>query len=299
MKNLGYYNGLKEKEAFQEFLNSLQRSITTWEYFVDWEKVLENATKYNTELNILNSLIGSSNIEKDFINICKRYPEVKKALPILIAVRRKKLRNLPLLLDSESLKISEVDEIFEQDNKDYNKLLKFFNESGLKKIFEDRKVRNLIDYTTGVEVGMDTHGRKNRTGNLMENLVKEEIDQLCKKKGYQYEEQVTAKQIKKLWGIDIPTNKARKRFDFVIKAKEKITLFEVNFYREGGSKLEATSGEYIKLNETLEKNGFRFIWITDGLGWLSSSSYLEEAFLANDYVFNLKMIKGRVLEEVL
>jgi type II restriction enzyme len=299
MKNLDYYNGLQEKEAFEELLKSLQKSITTWGYFVNWEKVQENVETFNTELNILNSLIGSSNIEDDFLEICKKYPEVKSAFPILIAVRKKRLKDFPILVNPRQLDVLDIKELFEEDNKDYKNLLKFFNESGLKEVFQDKKVKNLVDYVTGIEVGMDTNGRKNRTGTLMEDLIEEEIKNICTRNNYEYGTQMTAKKIKERWGKEVPTDKARRRFDFVINTGNKLVLFEVNFYRGGGSKLKATAGEYIGLEEILKGSELKFVWITDGLGWLTASTYLEEAFINNDYIFTLKMIKDGVLEEVL
>jgi type II restriction enzyme len=299
MKDLKYFNGTTEKETFVMLLNSLQKSITTWEYFVDWGKIQQNVSNLNTELNILNSLIGSSDIEEDFLTICQKYPEIKSALPILIAVRKKQLKDLPILINPGSLDILDIKELFEEENKDYDNLLKFFKESGLKEIFQDKRIKNLVDYVTGVEVGMDTNGRKNRTGTLMEALVEEEIKKICIRYNYEYGTQMTAKKIEDKWGKDVPTDKAKRRFDFVVNTGNELILFEVNFYRGGGSKLKATAGEYIGLEEIFKSSGLKFIWITDGLGWLTASTYLEEAFINNDYIFTLKMIKDGILEEVL
>jgi type II restriction enzyme len=110
---------------------------------------------------------------------------------------------------------------------------------------------------------------------------------------------MTAKKIEDKWGKDVPTDKAKRRFDFVVNTGNELILFEVNFYRGGGSKLKATAGEYIGLEEIFKSSGLKFIWITDGLGWLTASTYLEEAFINNDYIFTLKMIKDGILEEVL
>lgn len=299
MKDLQYYNGSSEEEAFQTLLRTFQNSITTWDYFVNWDKVLENIEKLNTELNILNSLIGSSNIEEDFINICKRYPEIKSTFPILIAVRKEQLKELPILISGESLDILDIKNLFEKNNSDYENLLKFFNETGLKEIFQDKKIKNLVDYVTGVEVGMDTNGRKNRTGELMEALVEKEIQKICIKYNYEYGRQMTVDKIKERWGKEVPTDRAKRRFDLVINTDNGLILFEVNFYRGGGSKLKATAGEYIGLDEIIKNTDFKFVWITDGLGWLTAANYLQEAFKKNQYIFNLQMLKDGVLEELL
>lgn len=299
MINLNYYGKLSEDNIFQEFLSTIQKSITPWNYFVDWEKVKEHIMGINTELNILNSLIGSKNIETDFVKLCTEYPNIKKALPLLIAIRKDKLKDLAILEDIDTLATFDVKDLFGKDNNDYESLLKFFAESGLKDIFADRNIKNLVDYVTGVETGMDTNGRKNRTGIIMENLVEREIKKVCDKYGYEYNMQVTTKRIKSLWDIDVPTDKSARRFDFVIKTKKSVVLVEVNFYNGGGSKLKATAGEYMGLSEKLKDSGFKFIWITDGPGWNKEHTHLEEAFYKNDYIFNLSMLKKNILEEVL
>lgn len=299
MKQLKHYNGVSEEKVFEGFISSLQRSITGWDYFVDWQKVQKQVERFNTELNILNSIIGSPNIESDFINLCKKYPEVKKTLTLLIAVRREKLRNLPILKDRTTLEVFEVNELFNKENNDYDNLLHFFIESGLKDLFEDKKVKNLVDYVTGVEVGMDTNGRKNRTGITMEKLVEQEVKKLCNEKCLEFGLQMTAKNIKEKWNKTIPTDKSKRRFDFAINTETKVFLIEVNFYRGGGTKLKATAGEFIELNRKFIDSKHDFIWITDGLGWLTAHIPLKDAFVKNDYIFNLKMIKEGILRELL
>jgi len=299
MKNLKFYKEASEQETFESLLNSLQKSIADWSFFVDWVKVKKNVKDLNTELNILNSLIGSTNIEDDFIELCKKYPEVKKSLPLLIAVRNKKLKDMPILIDKNTLENLYAEPVFEKENTDYNNLGKFFIESGLKDVFLDKTIKNLVDYVTGIEVGMDTNARKNRTGIMMENIIEEEIKKLCKKTGYEYGVQMTTKQIQEKWNTTVPTDKAARRFDFALKSKAKVILFEVNFYGGAGSKLKATAGEYIMLNNMLKNAGFKFVWITDGAGWEKGHKHLEDAFYKNDYIFNLSMIKKGVLEEII
>ena len=299
MKNLKFYKEASEQETFESLLYSLQKSIADWSFFVDWVKVKKNVKDLNTELNILNSLIGSTNIEDDFIELCKKYPEVKKSLPLLIAVRNKKLKDMPILIDKNTLENLYAEPVFEKENTDYNNLGKFFIESGLKDVFLDKTIKNLVDYVTGIEVGMDTNARKNRTGIMMENIIEEEIKKLCKKTGYEYGVQMTTKQIQEKWNTTVPTDKATRRFDFALKSKAEVILFEVNFYGGAGSKLKATAGEYIMLNNMLKNAGFKFVWITDGAGWEKEHKHLEDAFYKNDYIFNLSMIKKGVLEEII
>ncbi|MCD4756488.1 type II restriction endonuclease [bacterium] len=304
MKNLKFYSSSLslsgEEQIFNHFMHTLRPSIFDWSYFVDWEKVKANMLVYKTELNILNSLIGSVDIEKEFIELYKRYPEIKKALPILIALRNKKIGKI-VIVDKELEKFFSVMEILQSDEE--SQLLKFFSETGLKDIFEDRTIKNLVDYVVGVEVGMDTNARKNRSGKLMEGIVEEFIQENSLKKGYEYGAQMTPAKIFKRWGIEVPLYKVEKKskriFDFIINMEGKLTMIEVNFYSGGGSKLKATAGEYIGLHKSLKQDDFDFVWITDGLGWEGDRLHLEEAFNQIDYIFNLDMIKQGVLDEVL
>ena len=288
---------------FKVLITTFQDSIFTWSYFTDFKKVKLNIEKVKVELNILNSLIGESNIEKKFIELIKEYPKIRQALPLLIAVRKDKLKDTPIITDINTLipenKIyifySEITPKIEQE------LLIFFRDSGLKDIFSNRCIKNLVDYCFGVEVGFDTNARKNRTGTLMEHIVELELKSFCKKhSNFTFIEQATQKRIKDCFNYDIEIDKNRRIFDFALydNHKNKLYLIEVNFYSGGGSKLKATAGEYQYLNDFLKSQGIEFIWITDGKGWLTALHPLEETFNHNAYVINLNMLKNGVLEEI-
>jgi type II restriction enzyme len=180
-------------------------------------------------------------------------------------------------------------------------LLIFFNESGLRDIFETKAIKNLVDYCFGVEVGFDTNARKNRTGTIMENIVFKYLTGFCKENNsLQFIEQATQKRIKEYFNYNIEIDKNSRRFDFAIynKINNKLFLIEVNYYSGGGSKLKATAGEYQYLNNFVKSQNIDFIWITDGKGWLTSLKPLEETFIHNDYVINLDMLKNGTLKEI-
>ncbi len=288
---------------FNAFINTLQDSIFTWNYFTDFEKVKLNVKKVEVELNILNYLLGKDNIEKEFIELIEKYPNIRKTLPLLIAVRKNKLDKTPIISDLESLTPENKKYIF-YDNltEDIKKeLLIFFRESGLKKIFQEKSVKNLVDYCYGVEVGFDTNARKNRTGAIMESIVSNYLNKFCQKNiNFSYIEQATQKRIKETFNYEIKIDKNNRRFDFALYNKEnkKLYLIEVNYYGSGGSKLKSTAGEYQSLNDFLKSQNINFIWITDGKGWLTALNSLEETFNHNDYVINLNMLKNGALKEI-
>ena len=54
------------KRNFEEWIKTFRQSINEYNYYTDFEKVYKNVEKLKIEINILNSLVGSKNIEKDF-----------------------------------------------------------------------------------------------------------------------------------------------------------------------------------------------------------------------------------------
>jgi len=288
---------------FDNLKDTFQDSIFTWDYFTDFEKVKLNIQKVKVELNILNSLIGEDNIEDEFINLICEYPEIRQALPLLIAVRKDKLHDTPIITNMDTLIAENKKHIFydEISKSIKSELLIFFRESGLKDIFQNRYIKNLVDYCFGVEVGFDTNARKNRTGTLMENIVSNYFHRFCQENAnFSYIEQATQKRILETFDYEIAIDKNSRRFDFALynKKTNKLYLIEVNYYSGGGSKLKATAGEYQYLNDFVKSQNIEFIWITDGKGWLTALHPLEETFNHNDYVINIDMLKNNILDDI-
>jgi type II restriction enzyme len=288
---------------FNALKSTFQDSIFTWDYFTDFEKVKKNVKKIEKELNLLNYLIGKENIEEEFLSLVEEYPKVRKILPILIATRDDKLSKMPIITDFETLLPENKKYIFNDPISENIKkeLLIFFRESGLKDIFENKHIKNLVDYCFGVEVGMDTNGRKKRTGDLMEDIVGNYLETFCQEnKDFTFLSQATKDKIKKAFDCDIEIDKNSRRFDFALynQKDKKLYLIEVNYYGGGGSKLKATAGEYKYLNDFLKAQNLSFIWVTDGLGWMTALRPLEETFNHNDYVINLSMLKNGILKDI-
>jgi len=300
-RNLGIEND--ENKVFDYFIKSLKESIFDWEYFVDWGKINKNTKSIEKELNILNYLIGKENVEEEFLNLIKEYPNVKKILPMLLAIRENKLKELQIITDFDNLTYEEVYNIFYENSlpTTEEKLRKFFNDSGLKDIFKDKKIKNLVDYCYGVEVGLDTHARKNRTGILMEKIIGKYIKSFAKKFNLEYLSQATKLKIEESWDNLIQVDKYNRKFDFSIqnKSKNKLYMLEVNYYSGSGSKLKSTAGEYIELCNLLKRQNIEFIWITDGYGWKKTINPLSETFTNNDYVINIEFLYNGALEEII
>ncbi|MDQ7057072.1 MAG: type II restriction endonuclease [Ghiorsea sp.] len=273
--------------------------ITQWNYFVNWNKVYCNAIIFERELNLLNVLVGKEDVQSELTSLILDYPKVVNAIPLLLAIRfkTKKEQQFHILTDAVNYKYDHFDlSNTTPSSEEAKSIATFFINSGLGKLVQDKKVKNLVDYATGVEVGLDSNGRKNRGGHQMENLVEYYIQEACEELNLPYLKEATAKTIKAEWDIDIEVDKSSRRIDFVINKHGKLFFFEVNFYNGGGSKLKSTATEYVNMNNYWNKQGIEFVWITDGAGWLKTLKPLREYFDKAEYLLNLEMLKGGVLE---
>ncbi len=281
------------KRDFNEWLCKFKSSISDYTYYVDFDKIYSNVEKVKVELNILNSLIGSKNIENDFQTILIKYPETLECIPLLLAVRSREI----FIKD-------EINEyLFKFDKMVYsmNDYVKFMKESGLFDLLQNHIINNLYDYVLGIEVGLDSNGRKNRGGHLMENLVEGYIEKAGYKKDIDYFKEMYLSEIEKKWNLDLSAmsgdNVSTKRFDFVIKTDKQVYAIETNFYSSGGSKLNETARSYKMLaSESKKVNGVTFIWFTDGLGWLSARKNLEETFNEMDTIYNIDDLEHGIIE---
>ncbi|MDD6652691.1 MAG: type II restriction endonuclease [Clostridium sp.] len=280
---------------FNRWFNNLKTSISNYGYYVDFEKIYKSAEKYKVELNILNSLIGSKTIEKDFENIILKYPETLEVIPLLLAVRSNEI----FVKDSTNEYLFKFNKMIYSVG-DY---IKFMRETGLFELLQNHIINNLYDYLLGVEVGLDSNGRKNRGGHLMENLVEEYIIKAGYKKNETYFKEMYLSEIEKKWNLDLSAmsgnNVSTKRFDFVIKTNKNVYVIETNFYSSGGSKLNETARSYKMLAEESKKvNGVTFIWFTDGMGWKGAKKNLEETFNELDTLYNIEDLDNGVLEHL-
>lgn len=279
---------------FEKWLSAFRPSIADYKYYVDFEKVFTNVDAVKIPLNILNSLIGSKNIEDDFRALLKRYPETLKCIPILIAKREMEIYALEE--DGTLLKYN-----FQKQNYSIEQFVVFMKETGLFNLLQHHIINNLVDYVTGVEVGLDSNGRKNRGGDLMENLVEKHIKTAGYVKGQTYFKEMTIKQVQKKWGLDLSgisnNGKTVKRFDFVIEGQNEIICIETNFYTSQGSKLNETARSYEEIAKSSASiKGFRFVWITDGSeGWALAKNNLEETFDVLKDLYNIKDLEDGVL----
>lgn len=280
---------------FNEWFSTFTDTVATWRYYTDFDKVYINVEKIKDELNILNGLIGQENIEDEFRRIVGKYPEVLNAIPILIAKREKEI----IINAADRQYVFN----FKKPNYSVDEYIMFMNNTGLFELMKTHIIHSLTDYVMGVEVGMDTNGRKARTGDAMEDLVEAYIVKAGFVKDKSYFKELTLSAIEKKWGVDLSnisnTGKTEKRFDFVIKTDRTIYGIETNFYNTQGSKPNETARSYKTIAlEAKDVAGFKFVWFTDGKGWKPSRSNLEEAFEVMEHIYNIKDLENGIITEV-
>ncbi|NLN54932.1 MAG: restriction endonuclease [Clostridiales bacterium] len=280
---------------FDEWFSHFRSSISDYAYYVDFEKVHRNVDEIKVELNILNALIGSKNIEADFDKILAKYPQVLKCIPLLLAVRAKEIYTID----------SDGEYLFSFDKMNYtsNDYRMFMRKTGLFDLLENHIISSLVDYATGVETGLDSNGRKNRGGHLMENLVESHLTKGGFILNETYFKQITTKDIESKWNVDLSeitnNNKSTKRFDFVVKTKAKIYAIEANFYGSSGSKLNETARSYknIALGSKNIKD-FTFVWFTDGFGWVNARHNLEETFDVMEHIYSIHDMENGIMSRL-
>lgn len=264
------------EKNFEKFMSQLQETNQTLDFFCDFDKIAQNVEDIKLSLCMLNSLVGASDMRKAVETIWKRDKSAFNVMDILIAVRsegkKKVLNSLGecVVLDTFFTSIDGV--------------MEYLEGTGLAEMFQQQKVKDLVDYVFGIETGLDTNARKNRSGHVMEGMVARLFD----KADVKYRQEVYSSEwpsISKVLGDD------EKRFDFVVKSKYKTYLIEVNFYSGGGSKLNEVARSYSDIAPKINSvPGFEFVWITDGIGWKSAKNKLQEAYSIIPNIYNLTNI---------
>lgn len=280
---------------FNDWFSKFKASISSYKYYTDFDKVYRNINLIKVELNILNSLIGSKNIESDFEKIITKYPETLKCLPLLLAIR--------------------TNEIYAQDedgafcynftkmNYSLEQYKIFMKKTGLFDLISGHIINNLVDYALGVETGLDSNGRKNRGGHLMENLVESYIKKAGFTKDINYFKEIKIQQIQNKFNLDLSQisnqGKTVKRFDFAVKTNDTLYAIETNFYASSGSKLNETARSYKQISqESSLIKGFEFVWFTDGKGWNDARNNLEETFDTMRHIYNINDMQNHIMKEI-
>lgn len=269
------------KDQFDLFMSQLRETNATLDFYCDFPKIAKNVANIEISLNTLNYLIGKDDLRSAVQALWDRDKRVFDVMDILIATRKKDDKKY---IDDEGMMHSIYTLFSSVDG-----VMKFIEGTGLDKVFKNKEVKDLVDYVFGVETGLDTNARKNRSGAITETLIARIFDNA----GIYYRTQISSKEfpaISAVLGAD------QKVFDFAITTRNKTYLIEVNFYSGGGSKLNEVARSYTELAPKINGvPGFEFVWITDGQGWNSAKNKLEEAFSAIPSIYNLTTIQDLII----
>ena len=264
------------KEQFELFMSQLRETNATLDFYCDFPKIAKNVADIEISLNTLNYLIGKDDLRTAVEALWNRDKRVFDIMDILIATRKKDNKKY---IDNDG-SMHSIHSLFDS----VDGVMKFLEGTGLDKVLKNKEIKDLVDYVFGVETGLDTNARKNRSGDITETLVARIFDNA----GVEYSKQVSSNEypaISQALGAD------QKVFDFVIQTEEKIYLIEVNFYSGGGSKLNEVARSYTDVAPKVNSvPGYEFVWITDGEGWASAKNKLEEAFATIPSIYNLSTI---------
>ncbi len=269
---------------FDKWLSTFCESIASYDYYVDFDKVVKNASQYRDEFCALDSLIGSEDPRSKFVTLVNKMPSIMKSIPILVAIRDSEVK---VVDDGELYRFN-----FDKPNYSVEQYADFMERIGLFSMFSNHLISSVYDYATGVEVGLDSNGRKNRGGHLMEDLV----ESYLKKEKLEYSKECYIGNLEMEYEMDLSpisnNGKMEKRFDFVVYGGEQVYAMEVNFYKSSGSKLNETARSYKTLAlESREIDRFNFVWVTDGKGWESARNNLRETFDVMEHLYCINDLK--------
>lgn len=268
---------------FNKFMSQLQETNQTLDFFCDFDKIAANVDNIKLSLCMLNSMIGTTDLRRSVETIWNRDRSAFSVMDILIAVRSEGKK---VVLNSAGDCII-LDKLFTS----IDGVMEYLEGTGLADLFRQKKINDLVDYVFGIETGLDSNARKNRSGHVMERMVAS----ILKENGIKFRQEVYSTEwsnLQRVLGDD------EKRFDFVIQTPKKTYLIEVNFYSGGGSKLNEVARSYSDIAPKINSvSGFEFVWITDGIGWKSAKNKLQEAYSIIPSIYNLTSIK-EFLQEV-
>lgn len=265
------------QEQFEQFMSQLKETNTTLDFYCDFAKIGRNVNDIAISLNTLNYLLGKTDLRTAVDALWRRDPQCFEVMDILIATRE---REGKLFLNADG-EYHLIHSLFNG----VDGIMEFLEGTGLSEVFQQSLISNLVDYVFGVETGLDTNARKNRSGKIMEHYVASVFRQA----NVAFQEQVPSRNfqdVEQVLGAD------QKVFDFAINTNAQTFLVEANFYSTGGSKLNEIARSYTDIAPKINRlQGFEFVWITDGVGWRSAKNKLEEAFMTIPSIYNITTLQ--------
>ncbi|MCE5096566.1 DpnII family type II restriction endonuclease [Staphylococcus devriesei] len=269
---LNYKPNKRQIKEFEraKFYKQLKPTSFVLKEYVKWEKLQENVKEYELQLNDLNVLMASDEIEFNdkFERLYSQRPESFDILPLFISSRNKEIKYWSSDGEAKTYGFDKKETVYE-----------FLIESGLRdNLFMNNRYKNVLDYILGLEVGLSSNDKKNYTGTWMTNQIANMLKNydIAFRKEVPYKEIINANRIKD------------KTFDFVFTLDEITYCIEVNFFNTSGSKINSEAERFIELNKELQNyEDIEFVWVTDGVGLRKNQTSINKAMKAIDNLYNL------------
>lgn len=283
---LNYKNILKEKKQmlpeqvqkeleFEQFLDAMISSNIKLYDYVDWNKVNSKVLNYQYDLSVFDNLHSKTESElKDKIHKYW-FDNLGSFKKFYILLAGRESNSFLLKKNSYSFKDYEF--------KNTNDVMVFLKESNLINLFIGNKKIDFNSYFQGIEVGLDSNARKNRSGKIMEN----NIAYILEKNNIEFERNFPVDIIK-----DAKGNK--KYFDFKFSKNNKTYYLECNFFNSSGSKINEVAKSYNLINKIMKEKGMNFVWVTDGAGWKKTKSTLRTVFFEIENLFSIELFQNWV-----
>ncbi len=292
-----------DKSGFNYLNRTFRKSLKLWSWFVDWDKVFGGVEKIEADIIVWNQLLGTTNFEQDCLKLLEKHPQIVRAIPEMVVREGTSPRKFSVASDISDLTKDDLQFDFGKpalSHEERKNAVSFMQNTGLARLFSKGGVSNLRDYMLGVEAGLNSNGRKNRSGTSMEDVVGAYLHGYCSShEGTTFISQATSKAISQSFGLDVEELGKDRRFDFAVHKGGKLVLIEVNLYNSSGSKLDSIARSYPELDAQVSDSGHTFVWITDGPGWGKSLSSLRSAHSTMAHLWNIDILYSGALDELL
>ena len=279
--------GFKSFEDYaNEFFSSLLPSNKTYAYFVDWRKIRQTISAYVEEISLLNSLtrVANSARGQHLERMLMKYPRVVEVIPMLIAERAKR---------------GQID-IFDPDLEEFitldfsaktvcsesaRRIAMFCGKVGILNLFAE--IKDAHDYLLGVEVGLDSNTRKNRSGHIFEEMVRAKVSKFLPEgwKVIQNDPDLS------LYDSAGKSAAKAKTHDLVLYFGQRPRIvIECNFYNTTGSKPISIAESYPDMEQAAAERELTFVWVTDGPAWRQMREPITRAMQRMSWILNFRML---------
>lgn len=280
---------ISSETFFDEFMKTLKPGIIERKNFIDWSTINEKYKKYKESIEFYLTLSTKKNsFEAEFrdslLSADNPFEIIDCGFELLGHTQE------DFVSSCDGVNIKDISKkIKSKDQKSAEYIVKLFSDLGMKNVLTFEKIS---DYFFGIQVGLETHKRKNVGGDAFHIYVEEELKKILSKlnsKGHKLK--LVSEYLIKYATPGDKTSQS-KTVDFAIFDNDKLKVgIEVNFYTNTGSKPTEIKRSYGEVNRQLSKQGISLVWVTDGFGYTKMKKSLKDAFEIHPNTYNFEMLR--------